>query len=153
MKIVFDCDGTLLRSSPEGPIIYTGIRELLEQLKNDGHELYVWTGRDRGSTIEYLKSLDIISFFIDFSCADDGLSKPHPDGPTKMLGGEDKENIILIGDSLNDLHGAKNYGISFIFVDWESRLKDHYERLKSDGVEAIFRTPQELYQHIIKIDK
>ena len=46
---------------------YTGVRELLEQLRSDGHKLYVATSKPEWMSIEILEYFDLAKYF-DIIC-------------------------------------------------------------------------------------
>lgn len=118
--IVFDHDGTLVKTDVCPTILFEGIRELLEELKSAGFELYVWTSRPRASTQESLKKFALGPFFSDIYCYDDGLPKPSPNGLAQLTEGIKKDKILHIGDSLTDIDGAKAYGIEVVLACWNN---------------------------------
>lgn len=118
--IVFDHDGTLVKTDVIPYVLFDGIRELLSELKSSGFELYVWTSRPRQSTQESLKKFEIQHFFSDLFCYDDGLPKPNPMGLIHLTKGHPKNIILHIGDSRTDLEGAKAYGIEAVLACWNN---------------------------------
>ena len=120
--IVFDCDGTLINPHILGKPLYSGVYELLQSLKLAGNALYVWTGRDRASTLRILKEHQVLALFEDIFCCDDGDRKPHPEGLEKMLPGIPKERICVIGDTFADVLGAKHFGVTSIVALWSNEV-------------------------------
>lgn len=118
--IVFDHDGTMVKTDVFPYVLFDGIRELLNELKLLGYELYVWTSRPRRSTQESLKKFDIQHLFTDIFCYDDGLPKPNPMGLIQLTQGLPKNKILHIGDSFSDLEGAKAYGIEVVLACWNN---------------------------------
>ncbi len=116
--IVFDHDGTMVKTDVFPYLLFDGIRELLIDLKSLGFELYVWTSRPRRSTLESLNKFDITSFFTEIYCYDDGLPKPNPMGLAQLTEGFSKNKILHIGDSRGDLEGANAYGIEVVLACW-----------------------------------
>lgn len=98
--------------------LFEGIEELVNKLIEQEYNCYVWTGRDRHSTLKILKDLGIASKFLEFRCADDTIPKPHPQGISEMLSGVNTENVVVIGDSDADINGAKNFGCRSIAALW-----------------------------------
>ena len=96
--------------------VFEGILPLLEELKGLDRKLFVWTARDRRSSLELLERADIMAFFEDIRCADDGLPKPNPQGILEML--QDPKEAWLIGDSEVDFEASKNCGCQFLAADW-----------------------------------
>ena len=56
-----------------GFLLFPDILELLDQLASLNYKLYVWTARDRASTLDILKNLNIISKFEEIRCYDDTI--------------------------------------------------------------------------------
>jgi len=102
-------------------VLYKGIKELLEALKNKGKKLAVATNAYRGSTIESLTHLDVYDLFDGIACYDDVLQgKPHPDMLFKLLDelGFTEDEAIFIGDGPRDEMAAKEAKMDYIMVDW-----------------------------------
>ncbi len=130
--IIFDHDGTLVDTKAGKFILFPGMRELLNKLNSENYKLYVWTARDRHSTLNSLRDNQVLELFTNFSCADDGISKPHPMGLMKMLEGVSKKNIIHIGDSRGDVEGAEQFGIDVVFAAWnDHELGNAYKNITS----------------------
>lgn len=128
--LVFDHDGTLVKTDVIPYVLFDGIRELLSELKSKGFELYVWTSRPRKSTKESLKKFEIQHFFTDIFCYDDGLPKPNPMGLAHLTEGFQKDKILHIGDSTTDLEGAKAFGIEVVLACWNNPNQvDNYNDL------------------------
>ena len=121
--IVFDHDGTLVNTDSSPYFLFTGMLDLLIDLKAQGFELYIWTARPRGSVLEITKNLEIASFFSDIFCSDDGLSKPHTMGLERLTRGVSKKNILHVGDSLTDINGAHDFGIEVVAACWNNPLQ------------------------------
>jgi phosphoglycolate phosphatase len=116
--IVFDHDGTLVDTSSFNRGVYPGIKDLLSYLSTRGINLYVWTARDRRSTVEILDSLDIIGQFKEMSCGSEALQKPSPEGISNMLRDIEPESVAVIGDSLGDVVGGSEFGALTFGAMW-----------------------------------
>ena len=113
-------------------VLYEGIKELLESLKDRGHALAVATNAYRGSTIESLTHLDVYDHFDAIACYDDvEKGKPHPDMLHKILNdlGHSNEKSIFIGDGPRDEMASKNADIPYIMVDWG--FTDHNDAVRT----------------------
>ena len=102
-------------------VLYDGIKEMLETLKDEGHALAVATNAYRGSTIESLTHLNVYEYFDAIACYDDvEKGKPYPDMLHKILDELDHSNdrSIFIGDGPRDEMASKNADIPYIMVDW-----------------------------------
>ena len=91
----------------------------LKNLKNHGLKLYVVTTDNYFGTEKHLKKLGIRECF-DFLYTDDGEypAKPDPYCIEDLCAkeGYDKSQIVMVGDTLTDVHFAKNGGIKVICV-------------------------------------
>jgi phosphoglycolate phosphatase len=113
-------------------VLYDGIREMLESLKEEGHALAVATNAYRGSTVESLTHLDVYGYFDAIACYDDvEKGKPYPDMLHKILDELDHSNekSVFIGDGPRDEMASKNADIPYIMVDWG--FTDHSDAVRS----------------------
>ncbi len=138
--IIFDCDGTLVDTRSFRYQLFPGIRNLLVEL-NLSHRLYVWTGRDRASTLRIFRDLDIFPFFESICTIDDAPPKPEVTGLKNLVGEYSRQQIILIGDSPQDVLGAKNFGIMSIAAAWNPVTK--VSLLEEIGVDFIATHPSD----------
>jgi len=102
-------------------VLYTGIKELLETLKEKGHSLAVATNAYRVSAIESLTYLDVDHLFDAIACYDDvPRGKPYPDMLHKVLDdlSHGSHEALFIGDGPRDELASKNAEIDYIMVDW-----------------------------------
>lgn len=138
--IVFDCDGTLVDTSTRDYSLFPGIRELVVELAAV-HQLYVWTARDRISTLRILQENGIYSYFEGLATVSDAPPKPHIGGLQSLLNGVAKEAICVIGDSSNDIFGAKLFGVTAIGAAWSPQTNG--SNLKDAGADFIVSHPSE----------
>jgi len=113
-------------------VLYEGIKELLDTLKDNGHALAVATNAYRGSTIESLTHLDVYDHFDAIACYDDvEKGKPYPDMLHKILDELDysNEKSIFIGDGPRDEMASKNANIPYFMVDWG--FTDHSDAVRT----------------------
>ena len=113
-------------------VLYDGIKELLDRLKEKGHALAVATNAYRGSTLESLTHLEVHGHFDAIACYDDvPQGKPHPDMLHKILGdlGHSSENALFIGDGPRDELASKRAQIDYIMVDWG--FTDHIDAVRN----------------------
>ncbi len=102
-------------------VLYEGIKEMLEGLKDKGHTLGVATNAYRGSTIESLTHLDVYDLFDGIACYDDvAQGKPHPDMLHKLLDEleHSSHESLFIGDGPRDEIASQRAEIDYIMVDW-----------------------------------
>ena len=113
-------------------ILYDGIKELLESLKDKGHDLAVATNAYRGSTIESLTHLKVYEHFDTIACYDDvHEGKPHPAMLHKILDElkHGSHQALFIGDGPRDEMASKRAEIDYIMVDWG--FTDHTDAVRS----------------------
>ena len=113
-------------------VLYSGIKELMEDLKKQGHSLAVATNAYRGSTIESLTHLEIYDYFDAIACYDDvAKGKPYPDMLHKILKelNHKSEDTIFIGDGSRDEMASKRANIDYIMVNWG--FSDHSSAVRS----------------------
>lgn len=138
--VIFDCDGTLIDTSTPKYKLFPGIKELIVELSKSC-TLYVWTARGRSSTLRILEENGILAYFDSLSTLDDSIPKPHIAGLMDLLGDTPKSSICVIGDTSNDMLGAKNFGVLAIGAIWSRDAKQEY--LKEAGADFIVSDPFE----------
>ena len=138
--IIFDCDGTLVDTSAPKYKLFPGIKELITEL-SPHCLLYVWTARGRSSTLRILEELGIYSYFNGFSTVDDDYPKPHVGGLMALVGKAPKKSICVIGDSSNDILGARNFGVMSIGATWAPDVQG--QSLKDMGADFLVSHPSE----------
>lgn len=99
---------------------YPGIRELLEQLIADGFRLYVATSKPEGMSIKILEHFDLAKYFTKICGAATDRSRNTKEAVIAYLMEEtgEKDNMIMVGDTIYDVLGAKSLGIPCIGVSW-----------------------------------
>ena len=102
-------------------VLYEGIKEMLESLKDRGHALALATNAYRVSTLESLTHLKIDHLFNAIACYDDvPQGKPHPDMLHKVLDelAHRPDEALFIGDGPRDEVASQRAQIDYIMVDW-----------------------------------
>ena len=122
---------------------YPGIRELLETLRDRGHRLFIATSKPEGMSVEILEHFGLAHFFTDICGATmDGSRSTKEDVIAYLFGknrGEGK--ILMVGDTVYDILGAKAHGIPAIGVAWGyGNVRDMTEA----GAIAIAESTEEL---------
>lgn len=136
--VVFDCDGTLLDTSQPKYKLFPGIKELVVELSTSC-SLYVWTARDRRSTLRILGELDIAHYFLGFSTCDDHPPKPHISGLMDLVGEFPRTSTCVIGDSSGDMLGARAYGVLALGATWNAQVRP--QALVDSGATFIVNHP------------
>ena len=128
---------------------YPGIRELLEKLKAEGHELFVATSKPEGTSIEILEHFDLAKYFTRICGASTDFSRNSKEAVIEYLldtcGA--RENAIMVGDTAYDVIGAKAHGIPTIGVSWGyGKISD----MEAAGAVGIACSMDELYTQLSK---
>lgn len=126
---------------------YPGILEMLQQLKIQGHRVFVATSKPEGLAKEVLAHFRLDCYFEIICGATLDGSRSHKadviDYLLKQTG--DMENIIMVGDTSYDVIGAAEHKIPCIGVSWGYGLVADME---AAGAIAIAHTPQQLLEII-----
>lgn len=123
---------------------YPGIRELLEQLRSDGHKLYVATSKPEWMSIEILEHFDLARYFDIICGAATDLSRNSKEAVIAHLLSQcdAKNNAIMVGDTAYDVVGAKAHNIPCIGVSWGyGKVLD----MENAGAVGIAYSMQQLY--------
>jgi phosphoglycolate phosphatase len=103
-----------------GLTLFAGVREMLNELSQQGYFLAVATGKSRVGLNRALDAAKLLSIFDATRCADETFSKPHPamlQELTRELG-QDMKRTVMIGDTTHDLQMALNAGAAGIAVHY-----------------------------------
>lgn len=117
--------------------LFDGIIELLDNLKKLNIKCGLCTGKDRQRTLAILKEQGLIEYFESVTCSDDvNNPKPHPESlnaTIKKLGVE-KNNIVMVGDAVNDIICAHNAKVKSIAVTWGENERDRLLECKPNYI-------------------
>lgn len=130
---------------------YEGIEELLKNLKNAGHRLFVATSKPEPVSKEILEHFGLAKYFeLICGAANDNKRETKAKVIKYLLDQkQDLENIIMIGDTAFDVIGAKENNIPTIGVDWGF---GDLEEMKKEGAIYIASTPLDLQNYLLKDD-
>ena len=100
--------------------LFDGAETGLRKLSDQGWLLGIVTNKGRHGLNALLDYYHLTSLFDVTLTADDVAVKPAPDMALEALSrtGVDANRAVLIGDTLNDAHCAKNAHIGFVGVSW-----------------------------------
>lgn len=101
-------------------LLYPGFRKVLRILKDKSFKIGVATLKTESFARIMLNEMGIDSYFDEICGMDvnDGLDKGGLIEKCILLCGCKKEETVLVGDSNNDLFGAKDAGVNFIGVTY-----------------------------------
>ncbi len=127
---------------------YEGIVELLQTLKKRGIKTAVLSNKPHEQAKDVVRTL----FGEGLFCAVQGQSesirkKPSPDGVLYLAEklGEDRENILYLGDTDTDMKTGKSAGVFTIGALWGFRER---EELEENYADAVIAMPYELINYL-----
>ena len=98
--------------------LFSGVYEMLNELREDGYTLAISTGKSRAGLEQSINEHQVADYFTTTRCAGENKSKPHPEMLHEIL---DELNFsaaqtLMIGDSEHDLKMAKNANMKCIGI-------------------------------------
>ena len=126
---------------------YPGIEGLLQKLKADGHTLYVATSKPEAMSVDILEHFGLAIYFDKICGASFDGKRSTKDQVISYLLEHVPVNgkILMVGDTIFDILGAKKLGISAVGVSWGYGV---VEQMRSAGAISIAETMDSLYQII-----
>lgn len=124
---------------------YESIREMLEELKTQGHTLYVATSKPEKTAVEVMEHFDLAKYFDRICGATFDRSRSSKEAVIAFLLEQNgrADNMVMVGDTHFDVIGAAVHGIPTIGVAWGY---GDVEQMRQAGAKAIAQTPQELLE-------
>jgi phosphoglycolate phosphatase len=100
------------------PVLFEGVREMLDELADEGYLLAVATGKSRRGLEHVLDQTGLTGFFHATRTVDEAFSKPHPQMLLDILDelGVHPKAAVMIGDTTYDLEMARNAGTPAVGV-------------------------------------
>lgn len=95
-------------------VLFDGVADLLENLKNQSVKMAVWTNKPQEYTDRIISGLHLNKYFEVVLGAGNGYpSKPEVDGTNFILNNlkVKPEDSLMIGDTVTDFNTAKNVGM------------------------------------------
>jgi phosphoglycolate phosphatase len=104
--------------SHEGSSLFAGAREVLDTLREQNFLLGVATGKARHGLERVLEQTGLVGYFDATRCADETLSKPHPQMLLDLMGelGVAGRHMLMVGDTEYDMEMATNAGVGKVAV-------------------------------------
>lgn len=99
---------------------YPGVCEMLAALQADGYRLYVATSKPEAMSVKILEHFDMAKYFTRICGAATDRSRNTKEAVIAYLLEEtgEKGNMIMVGDTVYDVEGAKALDIPCIGVSW-----------------------------------
>lgn len=109
---------------------FPGVMQTLEELREEGFQMAVATGKSRAGLNRVLAALGMEDFFHSSRCADETLSKPHPLMLEELLTefGLSPQQAVMVGDTEFDMQMAANASMPRIAVSYGAH---HIDRLRA----------------------
>ena len=124
---------------------YAGVDKLLEQLKADGHKLYVATSKPEWMAVKVLEHFDLAKHFDIICGAATDFSRNTKGAVIAYLLEQcgQQDHAVMVGDTVYDVLGAKEHNVPCIGVAWGYGIVSDMEQA---GASAVAHTMDELYQ-------
>lgn len=130
--------------------VYDGIPELLKTLKNSGKRLIVATSKPQDFTDRIMDNFDLTKYFEFVAGSNmDGTRSKKAEVIEYALHSckiADKSKVVMIGDRMHDILGAKAVGVDSIGVEYGY---GDYDELSAAGATYIVKTVEELEDILI----
>lgn len=103
-----------------GDVWFDGVAQMLHDLKAQGVQLAVATGKSRKGLDRVLKQTESMDLFVATRAASETKSKPDPLMLAEILQqtGVQSEHAIMVGDTSYDLHMAQNIAMPRVGVSY-----------------------------------
>lgn len=125
--------------------VYSGIRELLEDLKENGKRLILATSKPQLFTDRIMTHFDLAKYFEFIAGSNmDGTRSKKAEVIAYALescGITDKADVVMVGDREHDIIGAKTVGIDSVGVEYGY---GDYDELSGAGATYIVKTVEGL---------
>ncbi len=131
--------------------VYDGIPEMLDTLAKAGARIILATSKPRIFSQRILEHFDLADYFtlIDGSELDGTrVNKDEVIAHALEVLGCEKSEVVMIGDRLHDIHGAKKNALESIGVLWGYGSRDE---LIEAGADSIAETIAELTEMLINL--
>lgn len=124
------------RGHEDDLVLFEGMRELLDALRQREHRLAVATGKSRAGLDRVLASGGIGHLFDWTRCADETRSKPHPQMLFDLMERLDADpaRTLMIGDTTHDAQMAINAGVHAVAVTYGAHPREQLEALDPRAV-------------------
>ncbi len=108
-------------------ILYSGIKETLDELQQRGVQVGVVTSRNKEEVDSAFIPLGLMKYMEHIVCCDDTTKfKPHPEPILKYLelSSIDPSNALYIGDTIYDKQCAQGAGVKFALALWGAKYPE-----------------------------
>ena len=129
--------------------VYTGVRELLRDLKKAGKRLVIATSKPQAAAELVMHHFGLDEYVPEIIGGTDDTRNTKGKVIAYALRefGVDPETAVMVGDREHDIQGAAENGIPAIGITWG--YGDRVE-LENAGAKAVLDTPAETVQYILR---
>ena len=129
--------------------LFSGVLEMLMDLKSQQHWLTVATGKSRRGLDEVLKTSELAGVFDGSRTADETAGKPHPRMLQELMAefGVTPARVLMVGDTTHDLQMALNAGCPSVGVSYGAHEPDAFHAL---GPRFIAHSVSDLHQWLLE---
>ena len=111
--------------------------ELIKYLSNK-YKLILYTNYFHEVQAGRLETAGILKYFSEIYGGDDVPVKPNVEGFEKVVGSDNKDDYIMIGDSMRcDINGAKEAGIKAILYDYQNKYSNSLDYIRINKLEEL----------------
>jgi phosphoglycolate phosphatase len=127
--------------------LFDGVAKLLMTLRDAGTHLAIATSKPTTPATVMIEHFTLTDYFDVIACAADDESRgAKEDVIEDALGGlrdlgRDTSSIVMIGDRIHDVEGARAHGIDTILVAWGNGSQAEW-----DQAHQVIHTPRQLHQ-------
>lgn len=116
--------------------LFTGMKELIQNLRQAGYALAVATGKSRRGLNRALTVSELEGFFDHSRTADECFSKPHPAMLMELMQvmGTESRRTLMIGDTSHDINMANNAAVPSIAVTYGAHSEEELKRCTPEPV-------------------
>ncbi len=130
--------------------VYDGVFDMLAALKNAGKHLAVATSKPIKFTSVMVEELGLKPYFDFVGGASSDASKEAKSDVINLalenLDVKDKSKVLMVGDRLYDIVGAKETGVDCMAVLWGYGDREEFEKYNA---EYIVETPKDVVEFLI----
>lgn len=133
---------------------FPGVVEMVKKLAVAGYDLAVVTSRMEPSTMDGLENAGMTQCFKSIQTATNCKNhKPHPEPIFNALEelGLEKDEVLMVGDTLFDLQAAKAAGVKSVLVGWTMDVTEE-EKKGEFAPDYIIESPMSIFE-ILKEEK
>ena len=130
--------------------VYDGVFDMLDTLQKSGKHLAIATSKPIKFTNVMVDELGLRKYFDFVGGASADASKESKADVINLalenLGVKDKSKVLMVGDRLYDIVGAKECGVDVVAVLWGYGDKKEFEEYQADYIEA---TPSDVVSLVL----